>query len=207
MLPIIDNGITAMTDQKQPVSFFKRIQNALKSAYNKTTHYVITRWDKYHSQIEKFTHYSVAAKSATTTFHFTIGLLPILGTMLTTLAGVQFLSFLVPNFLYSPYFYIPLFIGVSGLAGYMNYKDQIERAKLDHQILENKQTNEKLGKTIEQLEKALAANQDTLQAYVNTCEKKTKPRTHRIQPASTRVLRSSTMGPRHKQQPLRLKGC
>lgn len=212
ILAIIDNGIIVMTDQKQPVSFFKRIQNAIENKYNKATHYVISTWDKYRTQIEKFTHYTMAAKSATTTFHFSIGLLPILGSMLTTLAGIQFLQFLVPEFLYSPFFYFPLFIGVSGLAGYKNYKDQIERAKLDHQIvenkkvnLENKQVNEKLGKTIEQLEKTLAANQEIWQSHVKTYQK--NPRNHRTKPAPTRELRSSTMKARTKLQPARLKKC
>lgn len=200
----VDNGISVMTDNKQPISIAKRIQNTLSDVYNKTTHYVITTWDKYHSQIQKFTHYTMAAKSATTTFNFSIGLLPILGTMLTTLAGVQFLQFLVPEFLYSPYFYIPLFLGIAGFTGYMNYKDQIERAKLDHQILENKQTNEKLSKTIEQLEKTLAANQDALQVHMNTCGK--KPIVHHTRPQpSSRELRPSTVNQRTKPQPARFK--
>ncbi len=91
--------------------------------------------------------------------------------MLTIVAAAPLFSFLIPDLIYSPYFYYPAIIGLSTIAGYMTYRGQIERAKLDHQIKENKEINDKLLTTVSKLEQALAHNQRRLMHQTKKCER------------------------------------
>ena len=153
---------------------FQLAKNALMDAYQSTKHFVATKLEKYQPKLARVTNITTAVTSATSTFQVTFGFLPIITSILTIVAAAPLFNFLVPNFLYSPYFYYPAIIGLSAFAGYMKYQELIERAKLDHKITENEKTTEGLSKTVTRLEKALAKTEQSVENLSRKCQRQAK---------------------------------
>ncbi len=171
-----------MTNPQQP-SLFQRAKQSIITAYESTKAFFQTKLEYFQPKLKKFTTITEAATSATSTF----SALPILEVALTTVAAAPLFNFLVPDLLYSPYFYYPVIIGICALTGYMKYQELIERAKLDHKITENETINQRLTKTIKKLEKTLIQNQRSL----TELEKKCAPTSKIIAPlkqARTKVM-------------------
>lgn len=160
-----------MAKQAPPRTLAQRAKHASIAfwQWSKTT--AQKKWQQYESKIAKITNITMAASSATSTFTLTLSILPIIASMLTIVAAAPLFSFLIPELIYSPFFYYPAIIGLSAIAGYMTYHSQVERAKLDHQIKENKEINGKLLTTVNKLEKALAQNQRHLNNQTKKYEK------------------------------------
>lgn len=159
-------------------SLFQRTKMALIHAYESTHHYVTTKLKQYQPKLASLTNITTAVTSATSTFQVTFGFLPIITSVLTIIAAAPLFNFLVPNFLYSPYFYYPAIIGLSAFAGYMKYQELIDRAKLDHKILENEKMNDALNKTVSRLETALIKTQQSLEKFSQKSEKQAKTLCH-----------------------------
>lgn len=151
-----------MANLKRQPSLFQRAKQVFITACSSIKTFLQKKWHYYEPKLTKLTTITSVATSASSTLKLSFSVLPILEIAITTIAAAPLLSFLVPNFLYSPFFYYPLIIGISALAGYMKYQELIERAKLDLKISENEASNEKLTKTIEKLGKDLTQTQRSL---------------------------------------------
>jgi len=163
-----------MTNPTQRRSLSQRGKNALIGAYQSTKHFVVAKWQEYEPKIAKLTNITTAVTSATSTFQVTFGFLPIITSVLTIIAAAPLFNFLVPELLYSPYFYNPAIIMLSVFAGYMKYQELLDRAKLDRKIVKNEQMNEALNKTVDRLEKTLAQTKQSLVDMTKKCDHKAK---------------------------------
>ncbi|HRE31293.1 MAG TPA: hypothetical protein PLD88_04900, partial [Candidatus Berkiella sp.] len=131
-----------MAKQKQPTTRLQRATSRAQANWQWIKSFFTNQWELYQPQVSTFTNYTSAAGSATSTFKLTIEVMPIAMTVITVIAAAPVLNFLVPELLFSPFFYIPAIIGISIMAGYMKYQELIERAKLDRQIHQNQLINE-----------------------------------------------------------------
>lgn len=171
ILPMLIEALI-MAKQNQQQTRRQRAKNRENTAWQWVKSFFVAKWELYQSQVEKFSTYTSAATSATSTFMLTIEVMPIAMSILTVIAAAPLLNFLVPEILFSPYFYIPAIISVSAMVGYMKYQELIERAKLDRQIHQNQLINEKLEKTVASLEKALTSTQCAWDQHSKQCENK-----------------------------------
>jgi hypothetical protein len=158
-----------MAHKNSPPTLFQRSKQSAINAYQKTKAYIQQKWQLLEPKFRGWTRISKAATTATSTMKFSFDTLPILGTVLTVVAAIPLFDFLVPSFLYSPFFYYPVIIGLSAFFGYMKYQEMFERAQLDTKITENEKINEKLAKTITMLEKSLKQTQHTLTNLEKKC--------------------------------------
>ncbi|MGE3319204.1 MAG: hypothetical protein AB7I18_07890 [Candidatus Berkiella sp.] len=184
-----------MANPKQ--SLFARGKNAVINTLTSIKDSVQTKWEKYH-----ITNYTIAISTATSTLKLSIRLLPIIVEALTTVAILQLLQFLLPSILFTPWFYIPVMLMVSGYIGYNKYHELIERAKLDHQIVENEkkitasqEINKKLGKTVADLQAELTATKKSLNTLNKLCDAKKPLRNNakQVRPVAIELRRSERL--------------
>ncbi|MCS5712211.1 hypothetical protein [Candidatus Berkiella aquae] len=160
-----------MAKQKQPRTRLQQNTGWAATYWRWIKSFFTNQWEIYQPQVATFTNYTSAAGSATSTFMLTIEVMPIAMAVITVIAAAPVLNFLVPELLFSPFFYVPAIIGISIMAGYMKYQELMERAKLDRQIHQNQLINEKLEQAVASLEKELALTQRVLHKHVKPRDK------------------------------------
>lgn len=137
---------------RKAFSFAKKLANHY---WQIVRNFLDSQWQIWQPKIVRLKNATIAITTATTTLKLSIETTPIIFSMLTVLATVPLLGFILPSFLFEPAILFPLIFAISIYIGYYKYLELMERAKLDHQITTNQSKINTLFKKIDRLEKRL----------------------------------------------------
>jgi hypothetical protein len=132
------------------------IHERMSSYYNSTVNFFMRWWKKTKPKIDKTSQAATAIYTASSTFQLTIGILPIVLSVVTVLATVPLIHFILPSFLLEPYILYPTMLAISVYAGYSQYCESITRDKLDRQIIKDHTKIRELNHKVQMLEQRLA---------------------------------------------------
>lgn len=142
--------------------------------WDKFKAYLLFKWQKYQPLVDKITMWSIAANTSASALRVTIQVMPIVLSIFTILgSGIPLIGFLFPEFVMTEAVLITLILGVSFLAGYIEYKKQLKRAELDAQTLEHQAEIDSLKAEVKSLKKARTVDQLHLQKLQEITEQLT----------------------------------
>lgn len=118
-----------------------------------------SQWKIWQPKIDRVKNAAIAITVATTTLKLSIETTPIIFSVLTVLATAPLLGFILPRFLFEPIILFPAIFVISIYVGYLKYRELVERARLDHQVMENLSTIRTLTERLAHLERTLGKRQ------------------------------------------------